>query len=93
LTSARLRSIIFMTGIAKNERGVGVSVMEKKEIRVPNISCGHCVMTIERELDALVGVRSVEGDVDGKRVTIEWESPATWEQIAATLAEINYPPG
>ena len=25
-------------------------------------------------------------------VTVEWDDPATWEQINALLVEINYPP-
>jgi len=66
--------------------------MEKKAFQAPNISCGHCVMTIQRELAALEGVKRVEGDVHSKMVTVEWEPPASWEQIVATLTEINYPP-
>ncbi len=66
--------------------------MESKTFRVPNISCHHCVMTIRRELGALEGVKRVEGEVESKQVTVEWEPPATWEQIVATLTEINYPP-
>ena len=34
--------------------------MERKAFSVPKISCGHCVMTIRKELGALAGVRSVE---------------------------------
>lgn len=66
--------------------------MERKTFRVPNISCHHCVMTIQRELRALAGVKQVEGEVKSQQVTVEWEPPATWDQIATTLAEINYPP-
>jgi copper chaperone CopZ len=49
-------------------------------------------MTIKRELEELEGVASVSGDVDTKTVTVEWERPATWEDIQALLTEINYPP-
>jgi copper chaperone CopZ len=66
--------------------------MEEKAFQVPNISCPHCVMTIKRELGALDGVASVEGDVDTKAVTVRWEAPATWNAIERLLAEINYPP-
>jgi copper chaperone len=67
--------------------------MESKTFQVPNISCHHCVMTIKRELAALDGVKRVEADVESKKVEVEWEAPATWDQIAATLTEINYAPG
>ena len=66
--------------------------MANKTFNVPNITCKHCVMTIKRELGELAGVTSVSGDVDTKMVTVEWESPATWDGIQSLLAEINYPP-
>ncbi|HIE38639.1 MAG TPA: heavy metal transporter [Anaerolineae bacterium] len=66
--------------------------MESKTFQVPNISCHHCVMTIQRELGALEGVKRVEGLVEEKQVTVEWEAPAAWDQIVTTLTEINYPP-
>lgn len=62
-----------------------------KTFSVPNISCGHCVMTIKREVSELDGVTSVDGDVDGKTVTVAWEAPASEAGIKALLAEINYP--
>jgi len=36
--------------------------MEKQTFIIPNISCGHCVMSIKSELNELDGVKSVEGD-------------------------------
>ncbi len=67
--------------------------MATKTFRVPNISCGHCVMTIQREVGELEGVTAVRGDVATKTVTVEWnEPPASWERIRALLEEINYPP-
>lgn len=66
--------------------------MNTKTFQVPNINCHHCVMTIQRELGELQGVKSVKGDVETKTVTVEWEAPATWDSIKSLLAEINYPP-
>jgi copper chaperone len=66
--------------------------MATKTFRVPNVSCNHCVMTIKRELGELEGVVSANGDAETKTVTVEWESPATWEGIKSLLTEINYPP-
>ncbi len=65
--------------------------MESKTFSVPNISCGHCVMSIQRELGELDGVSKVEGDPAKKEVTLDWEAPATLEKIMSTLKEINYP--
>jgi copper chaperone len=66
--------------------------MSSKTFEVPNISCGHCVMTIQNEVSELAGVESVSADQATKVVTVEWNTPATWEQIQSLLVEINYPP-
>ncbi len=65
--------------------------METKTLSVPNISCGHCVMAIKKELIELEGVSKVEGDPGGKSITLEWDVPATLEKIKETLKEISYP--
>jgi len=66
--------------------------VEKKSFRVPNIGCDGCVRTIQNELKALSGVKSVEGEVESQVVTVEWEQPADWNQIVETLKEIDYAP-
>jgi copper chaperone len=65
--------------------------MEKTKLSVPNINCGHCVMTIKRELGEIKGVSKVEGDPQKKEITVEWNQPATLEKIKSTLKEINFP--
>jgi len=65
--------------------------METVKFHVPNISCGHCVMTIKREAGELEGVSSVEGDPAIKDVQIAFSPPATPEGIKALLQEIGYP--
>jgi copper chaperone len=68
-----------------------IVIMEKATLNIPAISCGHCVMTIKRELGEIEGVTSVEGDVETKEITVEWSPPATVERIRSTLEEIGYP--
>ena len=65
--------------------------MSKETLSVPNISCGHCVMSIKNELSELEGVKTVEGDLTNKSISVEFESPVTLDQIKKTLKEINYP--
>lgn len=65
--------------------------MSSKTFTVPNISCGHCVNTVEMEVGEISGVSAVKANADTKQVTVEWDNPATWEKIEATLQEINYP--
>lgn len=66
--------------------------METKTFRVPNIGCDGCVRTIKNELSEISGVKRVDGAVDTQMVTVEWESPATWQEIMNTLKEIEYAP-
>ncbi|MBZ0291538.1 MAG: heavy-metal-associated domain-containing protein [Anaerolineae bacterium] len=66
--------------------------MDKKSFQVPNIGCDGCVKTIKNELSALPGVKRVDGEVDSKVVTVEWDDPANWDKIVETLREIDYAP-
>jgi copper ion binding protein len=61
------------------------------KLSVPNISCGHCVHTIQTEVVELEGVKDVRASADTKSVMITFDAPATEEKIKALLAEINYP--
>lgn len=65
--------------------------MEERTVDIPSISCGHCIMTIQREVGDLEGVEAVEGDPMNKEVTVTWDNPATWDIISATLKEVGYP--
>jgi copper chaperone CopZ len=66
--------------------------MESRTVQVPNIGCDGCVRTIKNEVSQISGVKIVDGKVDGKTVTVEWDAPATWQQIESTLKEIDYAP-
>jgi len=65
--------------------------MTSVKYSVPNISCNHCVHTIQTEVADLKGVSSVKADAATKEVVIVFESPATEAEIKQLLAEINYP--
>lgn len=66
--------------------------MESKTFQVPSIGCAGCTRTIESEIGQLPGVKSVEASVESKMVTVQWESPATWQVISDKLVEIEYAP-
>lgn len=66
--------------------------MQSKTFTVPNISCGHCVAAVEEEVGEIAGVSNVKADETTKVVTVDWDTPASWDQIKATLVEIEYPP-
>lgn len=65
--------------------------MKTVTYRIPNISCNHCVHTVEMEVSELEGVSDVKADVDAQEATISFDDPATEENIQQTLAQINYP--
>ena len=60
---------------------------------IPNISCMHCVHTIQTEVGELAGVKSVVVNPQTKQATITFEPPATEKIIKTLLADINYPVG
>jgi copper chaperone CopZ len=66
--------------------------MEHRTFTVPNIGCDGCVRTIVNELSQQPGVLKVEGDVQTKVVSVDWEAPMTWDAIVHTLEEIDYSP-
>ncbi len=59
---------------------------------IPNISCNHCVHTIQTEVADLEGVQRVDADLNAKIVKVEFQTPASEELIVHLLKEINYPP-
>ncbi len=65
--------------------------MENQTFSIPNISCGHCVMSIKNELSEMEGVATVDGNPENKTISVEWDSPASLETIKGKLTEINYP--
>lgn len=67
--------------------------METKTFMVPNISCGHCKMRIEKTLNGLDGIVSANAEVETKAVSVEWnESQIAWDEIKAALNKVGYPP-
>lgn len=60
-------------------------------VKANDISCGHCVHTIESEVSELQGVKSVKAEQNSKLVTIAFDDPATKEKIEALMEEIGYP--
>ncbi len=65
--------------------------MTTKTFIAPDISCNHCVMTIQRELGELAGVQSVIAKADTKEVTVTFAVPANLEKISSLMEEIGYP--
>jgi copper chaperone CopZ len=56
---------------------------------VPDISCGHCRAAITNEVRTVVGVESVEVDLDAKTVTVAGE-PLDELAIIAAIDQAGY---
>jgi len=67
--------------------------MMNKVFTVPNISCGHCVATIENELSLVEGVEAVKANNETKLVSVDVNDPIVFSVVESTLAEIGYPVG
>ena len=67
-------------------------IMTTVTYSIPSISCGHCKMTIEREVGELLGVTDVGVSVEEKNAVICFENPGTKARIEALLVEIGFSP-
>jgi len=65
--------------------------MDEITLRIPNISCHHCIMTIKRESGFVDGVEFVSGDVEGKTATFRVAGDEALQALRAALAEAGYP--
>jgi YHS domain-containing protein/copper chaperone CopZ len=80
------------TGVHPMTNETNTPTTTSKTFSVPAISCAHCVRSITNEVSEIAGVTAVQADEHSKIVTVAWNAPASWEQIKATLTEIEYPP-
>jgi copper chaperone CopZ len=66
--------------------------MESKTFKVPNMTCNGCVSTVRSEIEQLAGVVNVDINKPAQLVTVEWNTPASWDVIEKALIEIEYAP-
>ena len=57
---------------------------------VPGMTCGHCKQAVTSELTKLVGVTSVDVDLDTKQVVVASESPVEWKAIVDAVDEAGF---
>lgn len=66
--------------------------METKTFKVPNMTCNGCVSTVRSELESLTGVVNVDINKPAQLVTVQYQTPASWDGIAQALTAIEYAP-
>jgi copper chaperone len=65
---------------------------EQITLNAPDISCEHCVATVQKAVGALPGVDSVSASADTKDIAISFDpGNVSDDQIAAVLDEEGYP--
>lgn len=65
--------------------------VQETVLSVPEISCEHCVHTINGALGKLTGVEAVETDIPSKTVRLRYDAnQLSLETIEATLDEEGY---
>jgi copper chaperone len=68
--------------------GIGGS-MKTEELKIEGMSCGHCVMSVKKELARLAGLRIDAAEVGKVRVEYD-ESRVTREDLARAIDEAGY---
>jgi copper ion binding protein len=67
------------------------TTLQDVTLSVPDISCEHCVHTIDGALGALEGVAAVETDLRTQTVHLRYDpGQVSLAQIEATLDEAGY---
>jgi copper chaperone len=61
-------------------------------LNVPDISCEHCERTITNALTPIAGVRTVNVDIPGRQVHVDYdESQVNVDRMKDVLQEEDYP--
>jgi copper ion binding protein len=69
-----------------------MSTTEHATLIAPDISCGHCVSTVETAVGKLEGVSRVTANAETKQVDIDFDpSVSSLQTISQVLEEAGYP--
>ncbi|AEV68799.1 copper chaperone CopZ [Acetivibrio clariflavus] len=65
--------------------------MEVKTLNVEGMSCSHCENSVKKAVGALEGVAKVDVDLNGKKVTIEFDpAKVTVDNIKSAIEDQGY---
>lgn len=68
------------------------STTETISLQAPDISCGHCVSSIQNRLGELDGIKSVSASAETKLVNLEYDpSQISLDKIKSELDDEGYP--
>ncbi len=71
----------------------GKSSENKAVVHIEGMSCGHCVMRVEKGVAGMPGVKAAKVDLQKKQGTFTFDPALTSEEaIKAKITEIGYRP-
>jgi copper chaperone len=77
--------------VYKYNRRKLMTEVQEVVLSVPDVSCQHCVKTIDKALGVLPGVETVLTDLSTKTVHVQYDpSQVTLNQVEATLDDAGY---
>lgn len=66
--------------------------MESVTLTAPDISCDHCVATVQNAVGKVEGVQDVSAKADTKQVDVTFDNArTTLDDITKALANAGYP--
>jgi len=66
--------------------------MSEIHLKVPDMSCGHCVGAIQRAMEAIDRVTAVEASLDTKIVKVFGDRDLDMDEIFQAVAGAGYTP-
>jgi copper chaperone CopZ len=65
---------------------------QQATLEAPDISCEHCIQSIQKVVEKLPGVKFLSGEPESKRVSVEYDPDETALDLIAAAMEIEgYP--
>ena len=59
-------------------------------LSIPDMSCGHCKVTVEQALLAIEGVKRASVDLDARTVSVEYSDSVSEDALRVAVSEAGY---
>ncbi|MBU0485894.1 MAG: cation transporter [Proteobacteria bacterium] len=59
-------------------------------IKITGMSCNHCVASVTKTLNEIVGIKNVQVDLKQGQATYDEEKPVSIETIRAAISAIGF---
>ena len=61
-----------------------------KTISIEGMQCNHCKMSVEKALNSIVGITSVEVDLENKNAVIEYSKEIENDKIKSVIEDAGF---